>query len=162
MVKCATNIACPSGSKPVTAPGTCCPMCQPICQQACPASACLPGTHPETPAGACCPVCVDDPGAACMKGQQAYAEGRNNMLMKYEFGCASDAECVVLAPINACEQGCDYAAVWYGAADSFSNNLANLADQTCSGCTLGPLPPCAAPPKPLCVANQCSFDPHAF
>jgi len=155
-VKCA-NPPCPAGSTLVTPPGSCCPVCQPGCAQGCITIGCGPGTHPETLPGACCPVCVDDPGVSCAEGMKGYALMRAQLLQKYEFGCASDADCVVLAPSNLCENGCQYAAVWYGAANFFTDNLANYADSNCASCMMGPLPPCAAPPIPICVMGQCMF-----
>jgi len=90
-------------------------------------------------------------------GIQAYAAYRDALLNKYQFGCASDKECVNVAPLNSCEQGCSYAAVWYGAADSYDTNLSNAADMFCSSCKQGPIPPCAPPPIALCIDAQCQY-----
>jgi hypothetical protein len=143
----------------VTLPGSCCPICQSACApaQGCPTIGCGPGTHSETLAGACCPVCVDDPGLSCDEGKKGYALMRAQLLEKYESGCASDAECVVIAPANRCENGCQYEAVWYGAASFFVDNLANYADMNCASCKSGPLPPCAAPPPAHCLMARCMF-----
>jgi hypothetical protein len=117
---------------------------------------CPPGTHTEAPASDCCPSCVSDADAFCKKGLQAYAEQRDALLNKYQYGCASNSECVVVAPVNSCEQGCSYAAVWYGVSDSLESNLSNAADMYCSSCKQGPIPPCAAPPTPVCSNGRCS------
>ncbi|HEY3254951.1 MAG TPA: hypothetical protein VGJ91_13420 [Polyangiaceae bacterium] len=90
-------------------------------------------------------------------GRQAYAQQREAILNKYRYGCSSAAECVVLAPVNLCEQGCSYAAVWYGVADSFDSNLSNAAAMYCSSCKQGPTPPCTPPPMPGCINGQCGF-----
>jgi hypothetical protein len=157
-VKCGIP-ECAPDSKLVIVAGSCCPICQPACTpaQGCPAIGCGPGTHSETLAGACCPVCVDDPGVTCDEGLKGYAEQRAQLLQKYEFGCASDAECVVLAPSNLCENGCQYAAVWYGAADFFTSNLANYADMNCASCMMLPIRPCDPPQPARCVMGQCMF-----
>jgi len=154
-VKCA-SIACPAGSMPIIQPGACCATACSVCA-VCPKIACPSGTHYAQLPDNCCPVCIDDGGAACEMGRQAYATERQAILTKYEYGCSNASECVVSAPVNLCEQGCSYAAVWYGVADSFESNLSNAADMYCSNCKQGPIPPCAAPPKPHCINGQCAF-----
>lgn len=156
LVDCAAP-ACPAGTMPVIPPGACCASCTSC--GLCPAFECAPGFHFEMLAGNCCPTCVADADALCRKGQQAYAVQRANMLSKYQFGCASDNECVTVAPANACEQGCGYATVWYGVADSFESNLLNAAVMYCSSCKLGPIPPCVPPPSPRCISGSCQFAP---
>jgi hypothetical protein len=151
---------CSDGYKLAILPGSCCPVCRLACApgEGCPVVDCGVGTHPELLAGNCCPVCVDDPGATCAEGMKAYAETRALLLQKYRFGCASSAECVVLAPSNSCEHGCQYEAVWYGAANFFTDNLANYADMNCASCAQGgPIPPCDPPQVPECVMGQCRF-----
>jgi len=153
-LKCAFP-SCPAGSAPVIPPGGCCPVCQSACPP-CPAIMCPAGSHAQVLDG-CCPVCIVDDPAVCMNGQRAYASFRNELLNKYQYGCASDAECTVIAPVNRCENGCGFTAVWYGASDSFDSNLSNAADMYCSTCAQGPIPPCA-PPSPVgCVGGQCRF-----
>jgi len=121
----------------------------------CLAIGCGIGSHAETLAGNCCPTCVDDADAQCKKGQQAYLVQRDSFLQKYRAGCASSAECVIVAPLNRCER-CSYASVWYGAADSLESNLSNSADMYCSSCKLGPIP-CPPPPAPECIKGVCDF-----
>jgi hypothetical protein len=155
-VKCASVPKCLGGTTPVIQPGQCCPTSCSICPP-CPMVGCPAGTHLETAASDCCPSCVSDADAFCRKGQQAYAMQREEILNKYRYGCASNSECVTLAPVNLCEQGCSYAAVWYGVADSFESNLSNAADTYCGGCKLGPIPPCVPPPAPICFDGQCQL-----
>ena len=155
-VKCA-SIACPPGSAPRFEPGACCATSCTGCSSSCPAIECAPGHHFERIAGNCCPVCVDDGGAACQKGRQEYAVQREAILNKYQFGCASNSECVVLAPVNLCERGCSAVAVWYGASDSFDSNLSNAADTYCSSCQVGPTPPCDPPYLVECVLGVCQL-----
>ncbi|MES1177561.1 MAG: hypothetical protein ABUL62_24775 [Myxococcales bacterium] len=64
---------------------------------------------------------------------------------------------MVLAPVNLCENGCQYAAVWIGAASFFTDNLSNYADMNCASCMMGPVPPCAAPRPTKCFTGQCMF-----
>jgi len=153
-VKCAAP-ACPVNTAPAVQPGMCCPICVSTCPKVCPTFKCGAGSHVETLPGSCCPTCVDDGAAACQMGQQAYAAYRDALLTKYQFGCASNSECVNIAPVNLCEQGCSYAAVWYGISDSFDTNLSNSAGMYCSSCKQGPVPPCAPPPNAICVGGQC-------
>jgi hypothetical protein len=144
---------------PVVPPGACCATsCSSNCPP-CPSIKCAAGSHAETLPGSCCPACVGDGGAACQMGLQAYAAERAAISNKYQYGCSSASECVVIAPLNRCEQGCSYAAVWYGLADSFGPLLSNSADKYCSGCQLGPVPPCAPPPALQCLSGQCTFLP---
>ena len=152
-VKCATPM-CPPGSTPVTQPGFCCATCSSNCPP-CPDIACAPGSHFETLPGNCCPICVEDGEATCKNGRAEYAVLRDVILNKYTVGCAADSECVVIAPRNLCEQGCSYASVWYGVADSFESNLSNAADMYCGSCKPGPIPACAPPPSPHCINAQC-------
>ncbi len=153
-VKCGT-IACPAGSAPVFAPGACCAT---SCSSTCPpCGKCPSGTHPENVSGSCCGTCVDDADALCKKGQQAYRAQRDAYLSKYQLGCASDQECVTLAPVNLCEQGCSYQTVWYGAADALDSNLSNAADMYCANCKQGPIPPCVPPPRAICYNGACQF-----
>ena len=156
-VKCA-SVTCPAGSMPIVQPGACCATSCSGCG-GCPKISCPSGTHSEVFPGNCCPVCVDDAGIACEMGLQAYAAQREAILNKYQYGCSNASECVAIAPLNRCEQGCTYAAVWYGVADSFGSNLSNAADTYCSSCKQGPVPPCVAPPKPHCINGQCAFVP---
>ena len=155
-IKCAAP-ACPINTMPALQPGACCATCVSTCPAECPKIKCTAGAHLETLPGGCCPVCVDDGAAACQMGQQAYAAYRDALLTKYQFGCASNSECVNIAPVNLCEQGCSYAAVWYGISDSFDTNLSNSADMYCSSCKQGPVPPCAPPPIAICVGGQCQY-----
>lgn len=156
-VKCANPIKCLVGQEAVTEPGQCCPTKCTACPP-CPMLKCAAGYHLETAAGECCPRCSPDANVGlCEKGQQEYRAFRAELLNKYSYGCASNSECVLIAPVNLCEQGCSYAVVWYGVADSFDTNLSNAADMTCSSCPQGPIPPCAAPPTPKCVAGQCAL-----
>jgi hypothetical protein len=154
--ECATP-ACPPGSFPAFEPGACCAICVSNCGGACPLIKCAAGTRPETPPGSCCPICVDDGNAACRMGRTAYASQRETLLTKYSYGCASASECVVIAPVNSCESGCSYAAVWYGIADSFQSNLSNMAHKFCETCQGMPEPPCAPPLAPRCIGGQCQL-----
>jgi len=147
---------CPMGSTPIIPAGGCCPVCPSTCPP-CPAVMCPAGSHAQL-FDDCCPVCVLDDTAACMKGQQAYASVRNELLNKYRYGCSNASECTVIGPINQCENGCAYTAVWYGASDSFVSNLLNAADTYCSTCKQGPTPPCAPPSPPVCIEGRCGFD----
>ena len=128
------------------------------CALACTDIGCAFSSHLEIQAGACCPVCVPNPGFACAAGQQSYAMDRQNMLLKYSYGCASSAECTVVAPSNRCEQGCQAAAVWYGEADSFTQNLSSSADMYCANCPPMPAEPCLAPHQAYCVNGQCQVN----
>ncbi|HYP76552.1 MAG TPA: hypothetical protein VER12_11375 [Polyangiaceae bacterium] len=154
-LKCA-SLKCLGGATPLTLPGQCCPTMCSTCSP-CPGLRCPVGTHAETAVGDCCPSCVSDADLNCKKGLQAYSMQRDAILNKYSYGCASDSECELIAPKNLCEQGCSYAAVWYGVADSLESNLSNAADMYCSGCKQGPVPPCVAPAVSVCVNNQCSL-----
>jgi len=117
---------------------------------------CPAGYHLEKANTDCCPHCSPDGNVGlCEKGKQEYATLRAEFLNKYSYGCASNLECAVIAPVNSCEQGCSYAAVWYGISTSFETNLSNAADANCSSCMPGPIPPCEPPPMPKCVNGQC-------
>ena len=152
-VKC--NVpACPAGQLAVFQPGACCATCMPSCA-ACPVPKCAMGSHLETPPSSCCSICVEDGGASCKKGMQAYAAQRGAFVNKAQYGCARDAECLAIAPSNRCEPGCSYSAVWYGAADWFESNLSAAADMYCASCKQGPIPPCEPPAAPRCVQGQC-------
>lgn len=154
LAKC-VPLTCLNGQQALTEPGQCCPSrCSgcPVCK----VTPCPTGSHFETVASDCCGQCVPDANAgACAQGRQAYAKQRQAMAEKYSYGCASSSECVTVAPVNSCEQGCAYATVWYGIADSFESNLSNLAAMTCSSCMQGPIPPCAAPKPPVCINARC-------
>lgn len=153
-VKCGV-VLCPGGLTPVIAPGQCCAT---SCGSTCPPCVqCPAGTHAESLPGVCCGSCVDDRDVACKKGQEAYAVDREAILTKYRYGCASSQECVTLAPSNSCEQGCSYAAVWYGVADSLESNLSHSADTYCTSCKQGPIPPCEPPPMVGCINGSCQF-----
>ena len=154
-VKCAVPV-CPGGTAPQLLAGACCATCAPC---PCLAIDCPAGTHAETLAGNCCPTCIDDSGPACTMGLQAYAAQREAILHKYRYGCASASECTIIAPVNLCEHGCSYAAVFYGVADSFDSNLSNAAGMYCSSCKQGPIPPCDPPPKAYCFDGQCEIEP---
>ena len=155
-VKCTSPLKCLAGQEMITEPGQCCPTKCGACPL-CPMLKCSAGYHLETVAGDCCPHCsADDNAVLCEKGQQEYAKFREEILNKYRYGCASNSECVVIAPANSCEQGCGYAVVWYGVADSLEPNLSNAAEGYCSSCAPGPIPPCPAPPMPKCVNGSCS------
>ena len=158
-VNCATP-QCEDGMKAVTLPGSCCEVCRPACEPAagCVAPLCGSGTHLGMSTGTCCPVCVEDPTVPCDQGQMNYAKLRQQYLDKYQDGCKVDTDCVVLAPVNLCESGCGYAAVWYGSGDNFTSNLKSDADTDCAACMQGPVPPCVAPPAAHCVMNRCSLD----
>gem|GEM_PF-1413699 len=156
-VKCSSPVKCLNGQEPLTEPGQCCPTKCSLCPL-CPMLKCPAGYHVETAASDCCPHCSPDGNLGlCEKGKQQYAALRAEFLKKYSYGCASNSECAIIAPVNLCEQGCSYAAVWYGVADSFETNLSNAADANCSSCTQGPIPPCDPPSTPKCVNGQCSF-----
>lgn len=150
---------CSAGYKLVSPLGSCCPVCLPVCtpDQGCPAIGCGSGSHSETPEGACCPVCVTDPEPTCDDGKAAYAQTREQFLEKYRMGCMSDSDCVVLAPVNACENGCQYSTVWTRAANFFTDNLESLAEMQCSSCEKGPIPPCSPPEPPHCLMGECQF-----
>ena len=149
-------IKCAAGYEPVVLPGKCCPVCQASCQEVmCPGVACPSNTHLEVPPGQCCPVCVDDAGYQCSKGKELYAEQRAQFLDKYSRGCASASDCTVVAPMNQCEPGCQYEAVWKGAASFFSENLSSLASMSCANCGVQPIPPCLPPAAPFCINGQC-------
>jgi hypothetical protein len=153
-VKCAA-LACAPGSSPVFKPGACCAVCTVNCPGACPLIECGAGTRAQTLPGSCCPTCVADGAAACKMGLSAYASQREAILDKYRYGCASASECAVIAPVNLCDSGCSYAAVWYGVADSFESNLSNAADMFCASCPPMPQPPCTPPSMPRCIDGQC-------
>ncbi len=151
---------CDADMKLVTLPGSCCPVCRPTCEPegGCSTPMCGSGTHLGTSAGECCPVCVDDPQLSCDQGQMGYRQRRQQFLDKYQSGCKVDTDCVVLAPVNRCESGCGYAAVWYSAADDFTSNLKSDADTDCAACMEEEAPPCAPPMAAHCVMGQCSLD----
>ena len=156
-VKCASPVKCLGGQEPLTEPGQCCPTKCSLCPL-CPMLKCPAGYHLETATSDCCPHCSPDGSLSlCENGKQAYAKLRAEFLNKYSYGCASNSECAIIAPVNMCEQGCSYSAVWYGVADSFETNLANAAAANCSSCTQGPIPPCVPPPTPQCINGQCSL-----
>jgi hypothetical protein len=118
---------------------------------------CPAGYHLETAAEDCCPHCSPDNNVGlCLKGQQEYATQRAQMLDKYSAGCVASSECVAIAPVNSCEQGCSYAVIRDSLVDSLQSNLSNLADANCSSCTQQPIPPCEPPPLPVCVNGRCS------
>lgn len=156
MMKCSNPTKCLGGQEPIPVPGQCCVTKCSACPL-CPSLNCPAGYHLETAASDCCPHCAPDNNVGfCQKGQQEYALQREQMVEKYSYGCASSSECVMVAPVNACEQGCSYAAVWYGISDSFEANLLNLADMNCSTCMKMPIPPCAPPSAPSCVNGRCT------
>ena len=103
-------------------------------------------------------VCIDDPPIACDDGQMNYAGWRQQFLEKYQGGCRTDTDCVVLAPVNRCESGCGYAAVFYLAVDDLTTNLKNDADKDCVGCAQDDAPPCDPPMAAHCVMGQCTLD----
>ena len=155
--KCTNPVKCLGGQDVVVEPGQCCPTRCGACPH-CPMLTCPAGYHLETAASDCCPHCSPDGNVGfCEKGKQEYAVLRKEFLNKYSYGCASSSECAVIAPVNSCEQGCSYAVVWYGVADSFEANLSNAAAANCSSCMQGPIPPCVPPPMPRCVNGQCSL-----
>ncbi|MEI9951835.1 MAG: hypothetical protein WDO74_23345 [Pseudomonadota bacterium] len=151
-----TTADCPAGSVPVLAPGACCATCESSCPP-CPKVACGTGSHFEQPADTCCPICVDDWSSACQMGVQTYSAQRTAMLKKYSLGCSRSSECVTIAPVNLCEHGCSYGALWYGVADSFESNLSDAADMYCASCPQVPVPPCAPPPMARCINGQCQY-----
>ncbi len=151
---------CDVDMKLVTPPGSCCPICRPACepQGGCFTPMCGSGTHVEMSTSSCCPVCVDDSQVPCDQGQMSYAQSRQQFLDKYQLGCKTDTDCVVLAPVNLCESGCSYTAVWYSAADNFTGNLESVAKTDCAACMQGATPPCLPPPMSAhCVMGQCSL-----
>src|SRR6478752_7496970 len=155
-VKCAMPAKCLGGQEALTEPGQCCPTKCSACPP-CPMLNCPAGYHLETAASDCCPHCAaNDNVGFCQKGQQEYAVQREAMVEKYSYGCASSSECVLVTPVNACEQGCSYAAVWYALTDSLESNLSNLADANCSSCMKMPIPPCAPPKAPVCFNGRCT------
>jgi hypothetical protein len=75
---------------------------------------------------------------------------------KVSFGCASNAECVVVSTSNKC-QACGAAPVWYGLVDYFTSSTEFSADQYCKTCdAAGPLP-CVPPGNAVCDNGQCIF-----
>jgi hypothetical protein len=151
---------CDADMKLVTLPGSCCLVCRPACEPegGCTTPMCGSGTHVGMSTGACCPVCVNDPQVPCDQGQMNYAQVRRQFLDKYQSGCKVDTDCVILAPVNRCENGCGYAAVWYSAADDFTSNLESDANNDCAACTQDAAPPCVPPMTAHCVMGQCSLD----
>jgi len=102
-------------------------------------------------------VCANDP-ATCNNAKQAYQQLRTQLLSESSLGCTSDAECVVIAPINQCDRGCQYAAVVAQFSDSFTLGLQSYAyNSECSTCYLRATPPCDAPAAARCVMGQCSL-----
>jgi hypothetical protein len=150
-------LKCLGGQQPLTEPGQCCPTQCSACPP-CPMLQCPTGYHNEVAAGDCCPHCAPDMTMdACVKGQQEYRKVREQMAEKYSYGCASDSECVIVAPATACEF-CSYAAIWYGLTDSFESNLSNLAAMQCSTCPVVPIPPCVPlPVAASCKSGRCSL-----
>lgn len=88
---------------------------------------------------------------------QAYWDRRQAVEEKAAYGCASDSECMEVAPRNACEQGCAYAPVWYGASDAFEAGLSSLAKMYCPGCIAGPIPSCRPPEVLVCSSGRCTI-----
>jgi hypothetical protein len=104
---------CKDGFMQVVDPAiSCCPICRPLnCATVdCANPNCPSGTHAEVPNGQCCPVCVMGVSQACNQAQAAYDRDRAILLDKYGSSqCMVDADCVLVAEANACEQHCDVA-----------------------------------------------------
>jgi len=155
-VDCSAPV-CPVGSRPILPKGACCEICQGTCPTCPGPTSCPFGSHPEVLGGNCCPTCVDDGAAACQMGLRTYATVRQQILGKYQSGCASDSECVTIAPANLCERACSFVAVWDGAEDSFYANLSLVADSYCSSCMPGPTPRCPRSAAARCIDAQCTL-----
>jgi hypothetical protein len=155
VVEC-PNIGCPVNTAPVVQPGACCPICQSTCKPAC--VPCPVDTHPVMVAGACCPSCESSlpPPLSCESGKMMYAASRAQMLDKYSHGCATDQDCVAMAPSNRCEPGCAYAALLGIEVDNFNSNLKSDADNECVNCPMQPFPECG-PPIPVCLGGACTL-----
>ena len=121
--------------------------------------ACPVDTHPVMVTGACCPSCVSSlpPPPSCDSGKMTYTADRAQMLDKYSHGCATDQDCVAMAPSNRCEPGCSYAALLGIEVDNFDSNLKSEANSQCVSCPMTPPPPCVAPPMPVCLNGACAL-----
>ena len=146
------DLVCPSGSTLAFVVGQCCQVCQPVCKQLCPA--CGQGTKPQM-SGGCCPDCV--PVLSCEAGRMNYQDVRTTASYKFSYGCSSDADCAVVAPVNQCEAGCIGTPIPKDTVDTFTEYLKNEAEQDCAACKEGPVPPCVAPAAAHCYAGQCAF-----
>jgi len=145
-------IACGTGTTPYFPPGACCPICQSNCAAPCPGIACASGYELQQQPGECCPSCVPSMSSECAAGLQSYQQLRSQLISKYQYGCASDADCVATFVYDNCENGCLPAAIWTGAVDFFYSNLTSAAMMDCSAC--GALPPSCSSPSPAVVCNQ--------
>jgi hypothetical protein len=151
-------LACGAGAMLVLEPGACCPTCESNCAaQPCPDIACASGYQLMTQVGQCCPTCVASPMLDCAMGQQNYQQSRAQLTGKYEEGCTSDAECIVVAPVNACETGCSYVAVLGVTFSDLTTNLASAAMTDCANCAPTPSRICSPPPVVSCVQGQCEI-----
>lgn len=151
-------IACGAGATLVTEPGACCPTCESNCaSRPCADIACPSGYQLMTLPGQCCPNCVLDPMLDCATGQQLYQQGRAQLTDKYQEGCTSDAECIAVAPVNACETGCSYVAILGVTFNDLTSNLASAAMMDCANCGPTPSRICGPLPSVSCVQGQCEI-----
>jgi hypothetical protein len=150
-------LACGPRSTPYYPPGACCPICQSNCDAPCPNIACASGYELQQQPDQCCPSCVPSTMLDCATGQQNYQQLRSQLVSKYQYGCASDADCVAAAVYNNCESGCSLVPIWSGAANNLNSNLSSAALMDCAACGSAP-PPCLIPPAPVaCYQGQCAF-----
>jgi hypothetical protein len=145
------TIGCNDGFMSVLDPSvSCCPICKPIdCATVdCVNPNCPTGYHTEVPTGQCCPVCFRGLTAACTKAEQAYADSRASLLMKYsEAGCNVDADCKLVFEANNCVSSCG-TALALTEASFFTDNI----DSETQACDMSCPPIVSAPCAPLTVA----------
>jgi len=173
-----TAIGCGPGLKPILEPGACCTTCvpdgsgggggsgssgggggsggNPCAITTCPRPLCARGFMYADVPGQCCGSCVPDPNA-CPNAQAEYRALRDKLLAAPEAtSCSVGADCQWLATSAPCGDPCPSHAVSVKAAVMLEQQLANFAESSCSFCP-ATLPPCAAPPPPVCSAGQCLF-----
>jgi len=95
---------------------------------------------------------------SCRAGLEAYAAERQAILDRYgRYKCDRDRDCLAIAPLNSCEQGCSFESLRSGLLVTFDTQLENLANKYCSSCRLAPLPPCVPPDKVKCRGGRCTW-----
>ena len=127
----------------------------------CDPSECPPGYRSVPSPDGCCFGCQLDLDA-CTEQRLRYDEYRATVLSEQTLtadqqtgGCGLDEECMLFEDRTGCSPACSYPIPTF-AKRGIADRLYAYAEMNCNPeCPTPPIPPCAPPAQPRCVAGLC-------